>query len=348
MLMVRKIGYILGMLVLAQGMTWAQDNAMKRAQLLFKPIPNEAPVLKDNLANPDKIKLGKMLYFDPRLSSSFLISCNTCHNLGLGGADLEETSIGHRWQKGPRNAPTVLNSVFNIAQFWDGRAKDLEEQAKGPLQTSVEMNNTPNRVAETLKSMPEYVSYFKKAFPGGKDPLTFDNVAKAIEVFEAALLTPNSSFDLYLRGDPKALSTKQRQGLEVFMDKGCSTCHNGINVGGGGYFPFGLSETPDAEIRPPEDLGRFKVTNTSSDRYVFKAPTLRNIVLTPPYFHSGKVWKLKDAVELMGSVQLGAHLTPEEIERVEIFLGTLTGNQPKVEYPVLPPNSGGTPRPILK
>ena len=132
------------------------------------------------------------------------------------------------------------------------------------------------------------------------------------------------------------------------MAKGCSACHNGINVGGGGYFPFGLSEAPNAEIRPPEDLGRFKVTNTSSDRYVFKAPTLRNIVLTPPYFHSGKVWKLRDAVELMGSVQLGAHLNPEGIERIEIFLGTLTGNQPRVEYPVLPSNSDATPRPILK
>ena len=211
--------------------------------MVFKPIPNKTPVLKDNPANPDKIKLGKMLYFDPRLSSSFLISCNTCHNLGLGGADLQETSIGHGWQKGPRNAPTVLNSVFNIAQFWDGRAKDLEEQAKGPLQASVEMNNTPDRVVETLRSIPEYVAYFKKAFPGEKDPLTFDNVAKAIEVFETILLTPNSCFDRYLKGDPKALSTKERQGLELFMAKGCSTCHNGINVGGGGYFPFGLVDT---------------------------------------------------------------------------------------------------------
>ncbi len=343
-----KIGYILVILVLGQGISWGQDGTMKRAQILFKPIPNQAPILKDNPANPNKIKLGKMLYFDPRLSASCLISCNTCHNLGLGGADLQETSIGHGWQKGPRNAPTVLNSVFNIAQFWDGRARDLEEQAKGPLQASVEMNNTPNRVVETLSSIPEYISYFKKAFPGEKDPVTFDNVAKAIEVFEATLLTPNSSFDRYLKGDAKALGTKERHGLEMFMAKGCSVCHNGINVGGGAYFAFGLLQAPDAEIRPPEDLGRFKVTNTSSDRYVFKAPSLRNIALTPPYFHSGKVWKLRDAVELMGSTQLGAHLTPEEIESIEIFLKTLTGNQPKVEYPVLPSNSDATPHPVLK
>ena len=145
MQVVRKIGYILAMLVLARGVVWGQDDTLKRAQMLFKPIPNKAPILKDNPTNPDKIKLGKMLYFDPRLSASFLISCNTCHNLGLGGADLQETSIGHGWQKGPGNAPTVLKSIFNIAQFWDRRAKDLEEQAKGSLQASVEMNNTPNR-----------------------------------------------------------------------------------------------------------------------------------------------------------------------------------------------------------
>jgi cytochrome c peroxidase len=144
------------------------------------------------------------------------------------------------------------------------------------------------------------------------------------------------------------LSVKEREGLDLFMAKGCSVCHNGINVGGGGYFPFGVLQAPDAEIRPPEDLGRFKVTNTSSDRYVFKAPSLRNVALTPPYFHSGKVWKLKDAVELMGSAQLGTHLNPDELERIVSFLGTLTGNQPKVEYPVLPFNSNGTLRPILK
>jgi cytochrome c peroxidase len=289
-----------------------------------------------------------MLYFDPRLSASLLISCNTCHNLGLGGVDLQETSVGHGWQKGPRNAPTVLNSVFNIAQFWDGRAKDLEEQAKGPVQASVEMSNTPERVVETLKSMPEYAAYFKKAFPGEKDPLTFDNMARAIEVFEATLLTPNSPFDRYLKGDPKALNAKEREGLDLFMAKGCSVCHSGVNVGGGGYFPFGVLPTLDAEVRPPDDLGRFKLTNTASDRYVFKSPTLRNIALTPPYFHSGKVWKLKDAVALMGSAQLGATLNSDELDKIVAFLGTLTGNQPKVEYPVLPPNSDATPRPILK
>jgi cytochrome c peroxidase len=343
----RKIIYALAAWFLFHGVVWGQDLTMKRAKALFKPIPSTAPALKDNSSSPVKLALGKMLYFDPRLSTSFLISCNSCHNVGLGGVDLQETSVGHGWQKGPRNAPTVLNSVFNIAQFWDGRAKDLKEQAKGPLQASVEMNNSPERVVETLKSIPEYAALFKKAFPKEQDPVTFDNVAKAIELFEATLLTPGAPFDRYLQGDPKALNVSQRQGLELFIAKGCSSCHNGINIGGEGYFPFGVLEAPDAEIRPAGDLGRFKVTNVSSDRYVFKAPTLRNIVLTPPYFHSGKVWNLRDAVRVMGVAQLGSQLNSEEVDKIVAFLNALTGKQPKVEVPILPPSSEITPHPIL-
>ena len=346
--MEKKISCVLVALALLQGVAWAQDSIMKRAKTVFQPIPLKAPTLKDNPSSPNRVNLGRMLYFDPRLSASFLISCATCHNIGLGGTDLQETSVGHGWQKGPRNAPTVLNSIFNVAQFWDGRAKDLEEQAKGPLQASVEMNNKPERVVETLKSIPGYGPLFKKAFPGEKDPLTFDNVAKAIEVFEATLITPDASFDRYLNGNPRALNAREQQGLDLFMTKGCSACHNGINVGGGGYFPFGLLAAPDAEIRPSGDLGRFKVTNTESDKYVFKSPSLRNIVLTSPYFHSGKVWKLGDAVQLMGSAQLGIQLNTEEIDKIATFLGTLTGKQPKVECPILPPGSDATPHPSLQ
>ncbi len=345
--MTRKIAYALGVWLLLQGAVWGEDVTMKRAQAIFKPIPSRAPVLKDNPFTPAKLNLGKMLYFEPRLSASFLISCNSCHNVGLGGVDLQETSVGHGWQKGPRNAPTVLNSVFNIAQFWDGRAKDLEEQAKGPLQASVEMNNSPARIVETLKSIPEYVALFKKAFPEAKDPVTFDNVAKAIELFEATLVTPGSSFDRYLEGNSKALSVSERQGLELFIAKGCSGCHNGVNIGGEGYFPFGVREAPNAEIRPTGDVGRFKVTGSASDQYVFKAPTLRNIVLTPPYFHSGKVWNLRDAVQVMGSTQLGNRLNSEDVDKIVAFLGTLTGKQPKVEVPILPRSSDITPHPVL-
>jgi cytochrome c peroxidase len=305
-------------------------------------------VLKDNKGNVDRLQLGKMLFFEPRLSASYLISCNTCHNVGLGGADLQETSTGHGWQKGPRNAPTVLNSVYNIAQFWDGRAPDLAAQAKGPVQASVEMNNKPEQVVATLKSIPGYVKLFAKAFPGEKDPVTFDNMAKAIELFEATLITPDSPFDKYLKGNDKALNAKEKEGLALFMDKGCGACHGGINMGGTGYFPFGVKEAPGAELRPPGDVGRFNVTNTEADKYAYKAPSLRNIALTPPYFHTGKIWKLKDAVAVMGSAQLGIKLNDDETDKITAFLLTLNGRQPKVEYPILPEGSDSTPKPVLK
>ena len=323
----------------------AQDPLVQQAQALFSPIPDQPPELTANPLTPAKVELGRMLYFEPRLSASWLISCNSCHNLGLGGVDLMETSIGHGWQKGPRNAPTVLNAVFNIAQFWDGRAADLAAQAQGPVQAGVEMNSTPSRAVETLKSIPEYVERFQAAFPEEADPVTFDNMAKAIEVFEATLLTPNSAFDRFLKGEVDALGSAERDGLTFFMGKGCTACHNGVNVGGGGYFPFGLVQRPDADILPPGDHGRFTVTRTESDDYVFKAPTLRNIALTPPYFHSGKVWKLNQAVEVMGTAQLGVTLTPQEVEAILAYLETLTGPQPNVEYPILPPQTATTPLP---
>ena len=324
----------------------ASEDLMKKAQTLFKEIPQTVPEIKGKSFTPEKIALGKMLYFEPRLSSSALISCNTCHNVGMGGADFQETSVGHRWQKGPRNAPTVLNSVFNIAQFWDGRAEDLKQQAKGPVQASVEMNNTPEMAIRTLKSMPEYVALFRKAFPGQPDPVTFDNMAEAIEAFEATLLTPDSPFDLYLRGGKDALNATQKEGLKLLMEKGCATCHMGINMGGQAYFPFGLVERPGSEI-VAGDTGRFKITKSKSDEYVFKAPSLRNIDLTPPYFHSGKVWKLKEAVKIMGVAQLGAVLTAEDIDKIEAFLKATTGVQPKVEYPILPAPTEQTPIPKL-
>lgn len=326
----------------------AETDLRSRSQALFQPIPAAPQAIKNNPSTLEKVELGKMLFFEPRLSSSSLISCNTCHNLGLAGGDLQETSVGHGWQKGPRNAPTVLNAVFNIAQFWDGRAPDLAAQAKGPVQASVEMNNTPEQTIATLKSIPEYVRRFTKAFPGEADPVTFDNMAKAIEVFEATLLTPNDALDRYLKGDAKALSADQQQGLKLFIDKGCASCHNGVNLGGKGYFPFGVVEAPDDAVRPPGDTGRFKVTNTSGDQYVFRAPPLRNIALTMPYFHSGKVWKLSDAVAIMGSSQLGIKLDSGEAKSIVAFLDALTGDQPKVAYPILPPNTDATPKPALK
>jgi cytochrome c peroxidase len=335
------------LMALAAAGVATQSDLQKQAQEYFKPVPEQPPVLPDNAATPEKVELGAMLYFEPRLSKSGIITCNTCHAIGTGGADNVPTSVGHGWQKGPRNAPTVLNAVFNTAQFWDGRAKDLEEQAKGPVQASVEMNNTPARVVETLTSMPGYVERFRKAFPGQADPVTFDNMAAAIEVFEATLVTPNAPFDRFLKGDAKALSAPEQQGLQLFIDKGCVACHGGINLGGDGYFPFGVMERPGAEILPPDDKGRFQVTKTASDEYVFRASPLRNVALTAPYFHSGKVWDLTQAVAIMGDSQLGQTLSDEEAARIASFLQALTGDQPKVVYPILPPSTAKTPRPVM-
>ena len=338
---------ISAVLAAGTGQLYAADDLMSSAKALFKPIPDKPPVLKGNPATPAKVDLGAKLFFDPRLSKSQLISCNTCHNVGLGGADLQETSTGHGWQKGPRNAPTVLNSVFNIAQFWDGRAKDLAEQAKGPVQASVEMNATPELVLKTLNSIPEYVQAFKAAFPGEKDPLSFDNMAKAIEVYEATLNTPDAPFDRFLKGNRKALDAKAASGLKLFIDKGCVACHSGINIGGSGYYPFGVVAKPAENILPRGDKGRFTVTNTSSDEYVFRSPSLRNVAITGPYFHTGVVWSLREAVDVMGSAQFGIQLTSEETDAITAFLGSLTGKQPKVGYPLLPASTDSTPRPVL-
>lgn len=322
----------------------AADDLMSRAQALFKPIP-VSPELTGIASPAPKVELGKMLYFDPRISASHAISCNSCHNVGLGGADAEETSIGHQWQRGGRNAPTVFNAVFNTAQFWDGRAKDLEAQAGGPMLNPIEMASPKEHVSEQLAAIPGYVSAFRAAFPGEANPVTLANAQKAIAAFEATLITPNAPFDRYLRGAPSALTTLQTDGLRLFIDKGCAGCHKGINLGGDMYAPFGVVENPGAELLPPNDKGRFTVTKSATDAYVFKVPTLRNIALTAPYFHSGRSWDLRQAVAVMGSSQLGTQLLPGETDKIVAFLDSLTGEQPKVTYPILPPSVVTTPRP---
>ena len=321
------------------------DELMSKAQETFKPIPSIVPAVKDNAVTHDKVELGKMLFFDPRLSRSEVLSCNTCHDLGTGGSDAGPTSLGEGWHRGGRRAPTVYNAVFNVAQFWDGRAKDLKAQAKGPIQASVEMASTPDHVVKTVESMPHYVELFRKAFPNEATPISFDNVTKALEAFEATLITPASRFDQFLEGDATALTATEKTGLGLFMDKGCSGCHNGINVGGGGYFPFGVVEKPGADILPPGDKGRFAVTKTASDEYVFRAAPLRNVALRAPYFHSGKVWSLKQAVGIMGAAQLGIKLTGKEEDEIVAFLETLNGQLPRIEFPVLPPRTDSTPEP---
>jgi cytochrome c peroxidase len=330
-------------LVLMSG-TASGDTLRDTALGMFRPLPSTTPAVADNPATPEKIALGKALFFDPRLSASGVFSCYSCHNLTTGGDDNMETSVGHGWQKGPRNSPTVLNSVLNEAQFWDGRADDLKAQAKGPVQAGVEMANTPENVVTTLSSMPAYVDWFRAAFPDQPDPVSFDNMARAIEVFEATLITP-SPFDAWLNGDDAALSEDAKAGLTLFIDKGCAACHSGVNVGGHGYYPFGLVEKPGADVLPVGDKGRFAVTETADDEYVFRASPLRNIALTAPYFHSGKVWDLSVAVEIMAESQLGEALAPTETAQMVAFLDSLTGTLPEVTLPVLPPETASTPRP---
>lgn len=339
-------GLLLTVLITLTTVASAQDDPLlERARSLFEPIPLGIAELADNPWTPAKSELGRMLWFDPRLSASWAISCNTCHNVGMAGVDLQPTSIGHDWQRGGRNSPTMYNAVFNVAQFWDGRAEDLAAQAMGPIQDALEMNSTPSRVIATLRSMPGYVDLFAEAFPDQPDPVTFENVALAIEAFEATLLTPNAPFDRYLRGDTAALNADEQEGLHLFMDRGCAGCHLGVNIGGTDYYSFGVVERPDAFVRPEGDLGRYAITNVEGDRYAFKSPSLRNIELTPPYFHSGTIWNLRDAVRIMGDAQIGSELTEDEVDLITSFLGTLTGEFPVVEHPILPALGPGTPPP---
>lgn len=322
----------------------ANEDLRSFANDLFDPIPMSTPDIAGNIISRQRVDLGAKLFFDPRMSRSGLFSCQSCHNVGLGGVDGLTTSIGHGWQQGPRNSPTVYNAVFNIAQFWDGRAADLAEQAMGPVQAGVEMNNTPDRLLETLNSMEDYVASFQEAFPGEADPVTFQNFALAIEAFEATLTTPNSRFDQFLNG-ADTLSEQEIRGLQSFIDEGCAACHAGVNMGGQDYYPFGLVERPGANVLPEGDRGRFEVTRTATDDYVFRASPLRNIELTAPYFHSGVVWSLEEAVAVMGVSQLGADLSDAQVADIAAFLRTLTGEIPQVIHPVLPPSTDATPRP---
>ncbi|MFV1983735.1 MAG: cytochrome-c peroxidase [Thiohalomonadales bacterium] len=309
-------------------------NANSRVNEPIKPIPL---TVKSNKA---KVELGKKLFFEPRLSKSGFISCNSCHNLSTGGADNLPSSIGHKWQLGPINSPTVLNAKFNLAQFWDGRAKDLKEQAGGPIANPGEMASSHKAVISVLKSMPEYEEMFLKVY--GTNKVTQDRITGAIAAFEETLTTPNSKFDRWLRGDDKVLTSNEEQGYQLFKSKGCITCHNGIGVGGGSFQKFGVVKPYRKDMA---NLGRFSQTKKESDKFVFKVPLLRNIELTAPYFHDGSTWDLNEAVDIMAEFQLGVKLSRNENKNIVAFLKTLTGEQPKIIYPILPPSRKNTPKP---
>ncbi|ACB96171.1 cytochrome-c peroxidase [Beijerinckia indica] len=343
---IRFLTYMSIVALLFSSTTLTADPLRNHVKDKFAVIPHEPPNLPGNPTTPQKLALGEMLFFDPRLSVSHSISCASCHNLSLAGTDNRSRSLGTAWQQGGRNAPTVLNSVYNFVQFWDGRAADLAQQAGGPIQNPVEMGSTEQKTVDVLKGIPGYVDAFKAAFPDRDDVITFDNVEKAIAVFETILTTPDAPFDRWLRGDDRALTQDQKEGLRLFVDKGCSNCHNGVNIGGGTYDRFGVVKAPSSDIRPPDDLGRGAITHSVSDNYVFKVPTLRNIALTAPYFHSGQVWDLRQAVKIMSDVQLGVQLTDTEANQIVAFLNSLTGRPPFVPAPDLPPTVTTTPRPV--
>lgn len=310
----------------------------------FEALPKNVPTPADNPTTAAKVELGKQLYFDPRLSSDGTISCNSCHNIMASGTDNRATSVGVDGQRGGRNAPTVWNAAYLSAQFWDGRANTLEDQAKGPPLNPIEMGMPSEAaVAERLNAIPGYVDQFNSVF-GGKDAVSFNNMAKAIAAFERTLITRNSPFDRYLAGNKKALSAQAQSGMKLFESNGCSGCHMGPNLAGpalpagqGFYqkFPTFASDY-DAKYKLSEDKGRFEVTQDQSDMNAWRVPGLRNVALTAPYFHNGSVQTLDEAVRVMAKTQLNKALSEKDVADIVAFLGSLSGEFPKIDMPRLP------------
>lgn len=307
----------------------ALDQALlKQAQGLFKALPATAESAT-NPITPEKVALGKKLYYDTRLSKTGNNSCNSCHNLKTFGVDNKATSTGDAGKNGDRNSPTTLNAAFHATQFWDGRAKTIEEQAGMPIMNPVEMAIPSKAFLEKkLGGIDEYIKAFAAAFPGEKAPLTYDNLQNAIGAFERTLVTP-TRFDAYLGGNMAALTTAEKDGMRLFISTGCTACHTGVALGGNMFQKFGLL----ADYHPltgstNADEGRKAVTKQDADRDMFKVPSLRNIAKTHPYFHDGSVASLDDAIRIMAKVQLGKDLAPAEITSISTFLNALTGEVP--------------------
>lgn len=334
---------LLTTLLLAGGFGAASAADLAESFLpMFKPLPAEAAT-PDNELTAAKIDLGRQLYFDKRFSIAQDISCNSCHLLDKYGTDNAPVSTGHKGQKGGRSAPTVYNAALHIAQFWDGRAPTVEEQAKGPVLNPIEMG-MPNKeyVLQVLNTIPGYMDAFKKAFPGEADPVNYDNFGKAIGAFERKLLTP-SRWDEYQKGNKDALTEQEKKGFETFVKTGCVTCHNGPAVGGAMYQKLGLVKAwPDVK-----DLGRYEHTKQEQDKGFFKVPSLRNITETGPYLHDGSVTSLGQMVKMMAEHQLGKTITDEECGQIVAFLKALKGDLPTdyIKEPALPPNGPNTPGP---
>jgi len=313
----------------------------------WKALPDTAPTPADNPTTAAKVELGKMLYMDPRFSSTGTISCNSCHNVMEGGDDSRRTSMGVHGKTGGRNAPTVWNSAFHTVQFWDGRAPLLEDQAKGPVANPIEMGMKDVETAmNRVRKIPGYKPVFEKAF--GKNSMTVDNAAKAVAAFERTLITPNSPYDQYVKGNKKAMSKQQVRGMNTFAEIGCTACHSGAafngpqqKLGEGFYARFPTFENKYVnKYKLDDDKGREEATGKSADRGMFRVPTLRNITDTAPYFHNGSVNNLSEAVRVMASSQLNKKLAEKEVDDIVAFLGALTGEYPQITMPRLPATSG--------
>ncbi len=294
----------------------------------FEPLPALPPIPADNSLTPEKIELGRMLFFEPRISASGVISCATCHNPALGWSDRIPRAVGHGGQVGERNTPTVLNSGFLESQFWDGREPDLEGQALGPIQADVEMAMTLEDAIERLNEFDIYHQHFRAAFPDDPNPINANNVALAIASFERTLNTPNSPLDRFLAGDVQAMTDQQVEGMQLFVDAGCVACHNGPALTDSNFHRF--------ELPGSTDEGRFVVTGDEADMFAFRTPTLRNVAVTYPYFNNGSVESLHEAVQLMGQQMLGQDFEEGELDALVAFMHALTGDMPKVEIPALP------------
>jgi len=313
--------------------------------LLWAQMPSHVPVPKDNPQTAAKIELGKQLYFDPRISVTGSVSCNSCHNLMSNGTDNRPVSLGAHGEPGSRNAPTVFNAAFHSVQFWDGRAPSLEEQAKGPPTNPVEMG-MPNAeaIAARLRAVPEYREEFAKVF-GGSQPLTFEHIVQAIASFERTLITPGSAYDRYMEGDKTALAPAAQRGLKLMESAGCSGCHSGPMLNGpqqpmgtGFYMKFPLNADNEyvAKYNLAADQGRFEATHQEADQHMFVVQSLRNIAVTAPYFHNGSVKSLDDAVRVMAKTQLDKTLSDSQVQDVVAFLDSLTGEFPQITMPRLP------------
>jgi cytochrome c peroxidase len=320
-----------------------EARLLREAVVFFRPMPANA-FNEGQEASTELIHLGKMLYYEPRLSRSGLISCHTCHNLSLAGVDNLPVSVGHSWQKGRRNAPTVLNAALHSVQFHDGREPDVESQALMPIVDPVEMASSEDHVMAFLNSIPAYRELFSKAFPGEHEPVTFKNTGMAIGAFERTLVT-SSPFDRFIKGDLKALGTDELAGLESFMHTGCIACHTGETLGGQTFARFITPSELTLEAGPDE--GRFEVTGLEEDKHFFKVPSLLNVALTYPYFHDGSEWSLAAATREVARAQLGKELTGGEIDRLVSFMYSLSGEVHAYarELPVLPPSTPETPVP---